>query len=150
MTRTMLCCLLLVWSLAVPASAEQGDPESAIRNALERWRIDFNGRKADAICDLFSPELIYDFRGLPEQNYALLCERLHRALSGTGPTFRYGLRIKEVIVSGDLGVVRLTWISTVTANGQTSTDEEPGLDVFRRGTDGQWRIIRYIAYTADP
>jgi len=147
MVRRLFCCLLLAWSLAVPARAEQSDAETAIRNALEQWRIDFNDGKADRICDLFSPELIYDFRGLPEQNYMSLCERLHRALSGIGPRFHYGLRIKEVIVSGDLAVVRLTWISTVAANGNTSTDEEPGLDVFRRGTTGQWRIIRYIAYS---
>jgi hypothetical protein len=23
---------------------------------------------------------------------------------------------------------------------------EPGMDVFRKGTDGKWRIIRYLAF----
>src|SRR3954454_12988208 len=104
MMRRLLCCLLLAWSSAVPARAEQSDSETVIRNALEQWRIDFNDGNADGICDLFSPELIYDFRGLPEQNYTSLCDRLHRVLSGIGPRFHYGLRIKEIIVSGDLAV----------------------------------------------
>ncbi|MCX5479048.1 hypothetical protein OSH08_08530 [Kaistia geumhonensis] len=27
---------------------------------------------------------------------------------------------------------------------------EPGIDIFRKEADGRWRIIRYMAYEADP
>jgi steroid delta-isomerase len=54
-------------------------------------------------------------------------------------------------VSGDLAVVRLIWISNLTAtDGRTTSEEEPGLDVFQRQPDGSWKIIRYIAYPATP
>jgi steroid delta-isomerase len=130
-----------------PAVRAGDDPALAIRAALEQWRVDFNARRAAHICDLFAPSLIYDFQGLPEQNYPLLCVRLHRALADTTRSFQYGLRIKEVLVSGSLAVVRLTWISTVTKPGGTGiTTDEPGLDVFQRQADGAWQIIRYIAY----
>src|SRR5690242_56862 len=95
--------------LAHPLRAE-ADSETAIRAALEQWRQDFNARKAEKICDLFATELLYDFQGLPEQNYTLLCNRLHKALMSGTPNITYGLRIKEVIVTGELAVVRLTWI----------------------------------------
>jgi ketosteroid isomerase-like protein len=132
-----------------PARAAD-NPAADIRAALQQWRADFNARRATHICDLFAPSLIYDFRGLPEQNYPLLCARLHRALADPARSFQYGLRIKEVIVSGSLAVVRLTWISTVTATGRTGiTTDEPGLDVFQRQADGAWKIIRYIAYEED-
>jgi hypothetical protein len=90
------------------ASYAASDPRDEIRAALERWREDFNARRADQICDLFASELRYDFQGLPEQNYEQLCKRLHVALSDPAMSIRYGLVIKEILVSGDLAVVRLT------------------------------------------
>jgi len=89
------------------------DPAAIIRTALEQWRDDFNARRTAHICELFAPDLRYDFQGLPEQTYPLLCERLHRALANHAQSIRYGLKIKEIMVSGDLAVVRLTWISTI-------------------------------------
>jgi ketosteroid isomerase-like protein len=122
------------------------DPKAVIRAALESWRDDFNARRADHICDLFASDLLYDFQGLPEQNYALLCNRLHRALTDPALSFHNELAIKEIIVSGDLAVARLTWTDTLTdKGGKPVTIEEPGLDVFGRQSDGGWKIIRYMA-----
>jgi len=138
-------------ALAAVNLRAEPDPETAIRAALEQWRQDFNARKAEHICDLFAPELLYDFQGLPEQNYALLCDRLHKAMASETPNITYGLRIKEVIVAGDLAMVRLTWISTVTAaDGTSEIDDEQGLDVFAKQPGGTWKIIRYIAYPERP
>jgi len=143
--------LALLTSFAVAGLRAETAPETAIRAALEQWRQDFNARKSENICDLFAPELLYDFQGLPEQNYVQLCDRLHKALASATPNITYGLNIKEVIVSGDLAVVRLTWISTVTAaDGTSQTDDEQGLDVFAKQADGTWKIIRYIAYPEVP
>lgn len=127
------------------------DPAADIRAALEQWRADFNARQTAHICDLFAPELRYDFQGLPEQNYTLLCDRLRHAMIDHTKSFHYGLNIKEVITSGSLAVVRLTWISTMTgSDGRSTTDDEPGLDVFQRQRGGSWKIIRYVAYRASP
>jgi len=137
-------CLL---ALVPPGWAQPaGDAETAIRAALAKWTVDFNGRDASGICDLFAPDLRYDFRGLPERDYEALCTLLRRALADTSRTFTYSLDVKEVIVSGDLAVVRLVWTSKLTANGKTVETREPGLDVFRMQPDGSWKIARYIAY----
>ncbi|WP_137922353.1 nuclear transport factor 2 family protein [Hydrogenophaga sp. 2FB] len=88
-----------------------------------------------------------DFRGLPEQNHPMLCERLRRALADPGETMTLGLRIKEIIVSGSMAVVRLTWTATVKGtDGKPRTEDEQGLDVFARQADGAWKIVRYMAY----
>ena len=58
--------------------------------------------------------------------------------------------IHEVIVEGDLAVVRLTWTITVTVGGETETTDEEGMDVFRRQPDGRWSIARYIAFPTAP
>ncbi|MCB8881471.1 hypothetical protein ACELLULO517_14570 [Acidisoma cellulosilytica] len=132
------------------AAYAQPDSASAIRTALEHWRVDFNARRSAHICDLFSTDLRYDFRGLPEQSYPLLCARLHRALADNTKTFQYGLHIKEIIVSGSMAAVRLTWISTVTlSNKDVTTHEEPGMDIFQRQSDGHWKIMRYLAYESE-
>src|SRR5579871_2133919 len=114
--KTSFVAAALAMMLAVAAGSTRpqaaDNPSDIIRGALEQWRQDFNARRSDRICDLFSTDLRYDFQGLPEQNYALLCDRLRRALADRSKTFQYGLRIKEVITSGTLAVVRLTWISS--------------------------------------
>jgi steroid delta-isomerase len=150
--RILLTSLgLLLAAVCTPASAQpEGAAETAIRAALARWTSDFNARDASRICDLFAKDLRYDFRGLPERGYDALCGLLHKALADRTKQFVYSHEIREIIVSGDLADVRLTWTVKVTRPGAATAVEskEPGLDVFRRQPDGSWKIIRYIAYEA--
>lgn len=142
---------LLLTAVCTPASAQPADAaETAIRTALAQWTIDFNARDASRICDLFAKDLRYDYRGFPERGYEALCGLLHKSLADRTKQFVYSLDIREIIVSGDLAVVRLIWTLEVTIPGTANVvkSKEPGLDVFRRQTDGRWRIVRYIAYEA--
>jgi steroid delta-isomerase len=139
--------LLLLAPAAGRAVAES--TEEAIRATFAQWTKDFNAGKADAVCRLFSPDLRYDFRGYPEREYNDVCTLLHRSLADQSKRYVYALDIREIMVSGDLAVVRLAWTLTVTLpNGQIVTTVEPGMDVLRKTPDGQWKIIRYIAYEA--
>ena len=66
-------------------------------------------------------------------------------------SIRYSLVVKEILVSGDLAVVRLTWTDTsLGRDGKPVAHDEAGLDVFGRQSDGSWKIIRYIAYPTAP
>jgi uncharacterized protein (TIGR02246 family) len=140
----------LLGGTAAPLSAQSGDQaERTIRAALAKWTSDFNARDASHICDLFAPDLVYNYRGFPERDYPTLCGLLHRSLADPTRTFSYALDIQEIIVSGDMAVVRLVWTLKVTSAGaKTEESREPGLDVFRRQSDGSWKIARYIAYAA--
>jgi steroid delta-isomerase len=147
----LFAAMLLALTLIAPplhaAAAERA--EDAIRAALQKWTQDFNGGNAEAVCQLFAPDLRYDFRGYPERGYRDICARLQRSLGDASKTYAYALDIREILVSGDLAVVRLAWTLTVTLpNGQAVTSVEPGMDVFRKDQDGSWKIIRYIAYEA--
>lgn len=138
--------LIAALAAATPAAATP-DAEQQIRTALKTWTEDFNARRPERICDLFAPELRYDYRGFMERGYQDICALLKRSLADPARRFRYALDIKEVLVAGDLAVVRLVWILSVTREGEaTATSEEPGMDVFHRQSDGTWKIIRYIAY----
>jgi steroid delta-isomerase len=148
MTRAVAAALLIGMLCGTPRAAVSADPEAEIRATLLQWTRDFNARDGSRICDLFAPDLRYDFRGLPERDYATLCALLKRALNDATKKLVYAPDIKEIIVSGDLAVVRLVWMVKLTSDGKTVESKEPGLDVFRKQPDGKWRIVRYIAYEA--
>ncbi len=150
MVRHFLATLLACSAFSAGASAQTpaSEAETAIRGALAKWTVDFNARDATRICDLFAQDLVYDYRGFPERTHADLCALLRRSLADRTKQFTYALDIKEIIVSGDMAVVRLVWTLTTTLSGSSTpvVSKEPGLDVFRRQADGNWRIVRYIAY----
>jgi steroid delta-isomerase len=130
------------------AAAAQGDTpaQAEIRAALTQWMADFNAGKADKVCDLFAPDLVAQYRGQPERGYEALCGLLKRSLNDRGKRYNYALAIEEIIVEGDIAVVRLTWTLDVRSAEGESTSVEPGFDIFRRQPDGSWKIARYIAY----
>jgi len=115
-----------------------------IRARLEQWTDDFNAGRADGICDLFSKQAISNYRGQPERSYDEICGLLQDSLADPARDYRYELEIREIIVEGDLAVVRLVWTLFIAPLNITSI--EPGIDVFRREADGKWRIFRYLAY----
>jgi steroid delta-isomerase len=133
-------CLLTIVDLG-PACA---DDAADIRARLEQWTEDFNAKRAEPVCDLFSKELISTVRGQGDKDYATRCDILTRSLNDPAREYHYELDIHEVIVEGHLAVVRLTWRLFVTPLNVTAV--EPGIDVFRKEADGKWRIIRYLSY----
>lgn len=139
--RRSLLVAGLIGAFSGPALA---DPSAEIRARLLRWADDFNSGRKSAVCDLFSKDLISDYRGQGEAGYATRCRLLGRAIDDPARSFRYVPRIKEIIVEGDLAVVRLEWTLTVTP-GEIKV-VEPGMDIFRKEADGIWRIIRFTAY----
>jgi uncharacterized protein (TIGR02246 family) len=149
LARALICYALL---LALPAPRALAQPDKAtteIRTALTAWTQAFNTGNAAEVCRLFAPDLRYDFRGLPEQNYRDICARLRRSLADPAVRRLYAPDIKEILVSGNLAVVRLVWRVTTSRRGHAELHTaEPGLDVFRREPDGAWRIIRFLAYEA--
>lgn len=126
---------------SVPALA---DPAEEVRTRLKEWVEHFNSGRSEAVCDLFSREVIAQFRGQPERGYNEVCNLLRRSIGDPARNYRYALDLHEVLVEGDIAVARLTWTLVVSPGNLTSV--EPGIDVFRREADGRWRIIRYLAY----
>jgi ketosteroid isomerase-like protein len=153
----VVCAFLLFLPVSFAATDSTEAARNHIRAALEKWTRDFNARNSSQVCSLFAPDLISNYQGQPESNYDSLCARLKRSLADPAKTYHYGLRVDEILIAGDLAVVRLKWTlkirrekaSQEKASGKASNDltiEEPGLDVFRRQPDGTWKIARYMSY----
>jgi len=123
--------------------------ESEIRSAIENWRTAFNARDEERLCALFAPDLVANYQGEPERDYASLCEMLRAAIRDPDVTYRYLAEINEIIVYGETAVVRLVWALEIEKAGSPKqTIEEPAVDIFHRQIDGSWKISRYLAYPA--
>jgi uncharacterized protein (TIGR02246 family) len=139
--------LVLLDAASAPADSAQHD----IQLALENWKSAFNDRDEGRVCDLFAPDLIANYQGQPERNYTSLCQLLQTSLADRERTYRYFLNVNEILVYGDLAVVRLVWTLEVEKDGAPKeTIIEPAVDIFRHQADGSWRISRYLAYPASP
>lgn len=136
-----------VIATAIPESA--GVNETAIRSALAKWNADFNRGDSEGVCSLFAPDLRAYASGIAtEQTYDDVCNRLRGVVTDTSRTMSYALDIREVIVTGDSAIVRLTWTLTVrpAGGGEGTTITEQGMDYFRQQPDGTWKIARFISY----
>lgn len=130
-----------------PALASGDDDKAAIAARLAEWSDAFNTREASKCCDLFSADLISTMRGRPDEGRDAVCRRIARALADRNVSLRYTAKIEEIILSGELAVVRLVWTMTTRRGAKVVAWEEPGVDVFRREGDGKWRIFRFLAFS---
>jgi len=137
---------LLLAALALPAHADEA---AEIRARLSGWATAFNARDAAAACDLFAPELRYTVPGVTEGTRETMCGNLAKAFLRTDLTLRYAdPEILGIEASGDLAAVRLRWTLSSSLHGlPPETTVEEGLDVFRRQPDGDWRIVRFLAFS---
>jgi steroid delta-isomerase len=133
-----------------PARADVEADRTAIAARLQAWTEAFNARDASRTCDLFSADLVSTMRGRRDEGRDAVCRRIAAALADKTMTIRYAPDIREILVSGDLAVVRLVWSVTIQRGPAPHASKEPGLDVFRREPDGQWRIIRFLAFSDEP
>lgn len=131
---------------ATTAFADHASDDASIRVRLQRWAEAFNARDANAVRELFADDLRSVVPGAPEGDKQAVCGRLRKLLEQTDRKLRYTPEIHEVLVSGDLAIVRLTWTLSILRQGKITTSQEQGMDVFRREPDGSWRIARFIAF----
>ena len=137
---------LFILTLPRPLFAADDTTEATIRGALTQWTTDFNAGRGDKVCSLFSTELRANVRGVPERDYAALCDLLTRSRGDRSRSYSYALDIKEIRVWGNTAMVRLVWTLTMRQGDKVTTSVEPGMDIFERQGDGSWKIIRFMAY----
>jgi steroid delta-isomerase len=154
MVRRCLSVLVLLAAIVAASAVARADSaadEAAIRQRLERWTAAFNAKDVAGSCDLFAPDLGYAIQDVVNGTYDTMCGNLGKILARSDIRLHYAVpAIHEIIVSGDIAVVRLTWTLTVERSGTKDTTTEEGMDVFRRQPDGRWSIARYIAFTTRP
>ena len=146
-----IVALAAVVGATAPAFADPAADRAAIIQRFERWTAAFNAKDAAGSCDLFAPDLIYSFPGMLRGTRETICKNFEKLFARTDLQARYEKPdIHEIIVAGDVAIVRLTWTLTTEANGAKDTTTEEGMDFFQRQPDGRWSIARYIAFAPRP
>jgi len=141
-----LALIALTMSTEKAVAAGEYSPETLIVQRLQHWADAFNNRDTSRICDLFSVSLIATTPDAPNRLRSQVCENLDRVLAQTDRRLHYESTIHEVIVSGNVAIVRLDWTLRVTKNRRVSTTLEHGMDVFRH-EHGTWSIVRFLAFS---
>jgi steroid delta-isomerase len=147
----IIVCLLSLGPAATSARADADADKAAITARLQRWTTAFNARDAAGICDLFAPDLVSTVPESLAGSRDALCSRLDALLAKPGLGLHYdNPDIREIIVSGDLAVVRLFWTLTARKGAEQDTTTEAGMDIFKRQPDGVWSIARFISFSIRP
>jgi steroid delta-isomerase len=151
MIRLLLAMAIVFTAVgaATPARADVDSDTAAITNRLQRWTEAFNARDAAGVCDLFAPDLISTVPEAPDGRRDALCGRLKAVLAKPELHLHYDSPdLREIIVSGDIAIVRLFWTLTAQKGGKSSVSTEAGMDIFKRQPDGKWSIARFISFSA--
>jgi len=120
------------------------DDEAQIRARLEKWVEQFNTGDYAGAATIWAPDLVGWMGGAPDDTYQREMEAAKRAVPAEAPQF--ALTIDEIIVEGDLAVVRDTWRETLRDRKMIFHSFE----VWRRQPDGQWKIARWIDAAPEP
>jgi uncharacterized protein (TIGR02246 family) len=153
MIRLLLAMAIVLAAVdaATPARADVDSDTAAITNRLQRWTEAFNARDAAGVCDLFAPDLISTVSEALDGNRDALCGRLSAVLAKPGLQLHYDSPdLREIIVCGDIAIVRLFWTLTAREGVKSSVSTEAGMDIFKRQPDGKWSIARFISFSATP
>ena len=95
----------------------------------------------------FAPDLIYSIPEVAQGTRETLCANLTGIFAESDVKLRYANPdVHEIVVAGDVAVVRLTWTLTTERSRRKDTTTEEGMDMFRRQADGRWSIARFVAF----
>ena len=125
------------------------DPKTEITERLMKWPQDFNSKDIQGVCGLFASDLIATYPGVTNKGYHEMCHQLTAALNDPEKIMRYEEpEIEQILIEGDLAIVRLVWTLNIAFKHKPDTQQitEIGLDVFRRQSDGSWKIAISYAY----
>ena len=128
----------------------QREDEFAIRQALSDWVTAYNRRDYAAARDIWAPGVQGWFPQDPHFSNAAAAETAGVARSEAPEKTEYStydLTIEEVLVSGDLAVVRDTWRETRHFDGDRAraTRLIRSFEVWQRRSGNEWKISRWIS-----
>ena len=128
---------------AVAEPVRRPADEAEIRAALARWVAAANRQDWKTALEVWSPDLVGWYPGQPDDTYT-------REQSGASKPKRehpikFEVTVNEVIVSGDLAVVRDTWLMRSTDPASPSVATVRSFEVWRRQPGGAWKISRWIS-----
>ena len=141
------------WQIIRAQGTQQRQPgtraadSTEIRSAIERGARGFMNANPDSILASYGRDIVLSYPGIPDMNYSHLEKsygelrsRPATVMATTVPTF------DEILVSGDMGIVRLRWTTTIKDGEREQKRFLRDLQVWRKEPAGAWRFIRGMHY----
>lgn len=143
----ILLCTARVGSAQIAAHPVScGDTASAqaqIRGSLADWVEATHSGDRWRAAQIWAKDLLGWNPGQPDDTYQREMEQAQRN-QGKVPPLTIGLTVHEVLVCGDLAVVRDTWRYTRATPNPALPDSIWGYEVWRKQPDGTWKISRWL------
>jgi ketosteroid isomerase-like protein len=148
--RMRLAALLLVFAAAcastAPRPVEETDEET-LRRHIRTYADAVERRDPDTIMALFARDILLSYPGIPDQDYETLRKEYAQMRSRPEDEVTTRPDIEEVLVSGDLAVLRIVWNTTVRkAGSELASRQMKDLQVWRREASGDWKFVRGIHF----
>src|SRR4051812_24126179 len=135
-----------------PAGAPDRVDVRAIETAAhENYVAAINSNKVDTLMSDLTDDIVYQAPGIPELVGKVAVRPWAASYFGAYQT-RWEKTSIGFTVSGDWAFERYTYRSTDTDNktGAVTTDVGKGINIFRRGADGKWRVALYGGGSGNP
>lgn len=135
------------------SATQQEKDVATLRSLIIESGDAFNDKDPDRIMALYAPDVVLSYPGIPDMGYAEFAKAYSELRNPKpGVTVKTSPTIEEILVSGDLGVIRITWHTTTTETNppKESTRQMKDLQVWRRQADGKWKLSRGMHYRVPP
>jgi len=142
----MILPLMLVAAAACapaePKATTSGPDVEAIRTWLEQVTAAVNAGSTEGILALYANDAVFSPPDAPPLDVDQLRSSYDTLL--TQNTFQFTTAPLDVVVSGDLAVLRASYEETVTPKGEGDSVHNTGswLIVLRKQADGSWKLWR--------
>ena len=145
MRLLVVAAFMLCPSVAAAAATD----DAAIRSEIEAGARACESGRPDAIMRTYARDILLSYPGGPDQDYETILAGYRRLCAGPGggegtvETTRGDFQ--EILVSGDLAVVRVTWSTHLRGMPAGAVRRLQDWQVWRRTAEG-WRFIRGVHY----
>jgi uncharacterized protein (TIGR02246 family) len=138
-----------------PMSANQSShaaDEAAVRSVLSSYQDALNASNTEAVMPLYTEDGVF----MPPNNPSAVGKAAVRQAYGVvfkAITLKVKFTVAElVMMSPEWAFVRTNSAGTnkINASGAAGAEGNQELFIFKKGTDGQWRIARYSFSTTNP
>jgi uncharacterized protein (TIGR02246 family) len=151
-----LTAFLLVAFLSLGAApvADQRDRDvELLRSYMLQSAEAFNAGDPQAVMARYARDVVLSYPGIPDLGYDELVKGYAEMLKRKpGDTAKTVPTIEEILVSGDLAVIRVMWTTTTTQADppRQETRQMKDLQVWRRESDGSWKFARGMHFRMTP
>lgn len=112
------------------------------------WTYAFNHQDLKGSCELFSKNVVADYRGVPKKDYSSICEGFKKIFKEKNNRYQYKFHIHHVYLENHLAAIRITWYLEIWKDKKLiNQTQDEGIDIFIQNEKGEWKIVNYLGYS---